>query len=116
MFEAHTLSAQEINAEAPSGQHWKQPRSISHHLYQCPVHCWLAAGKRKDDNGIYRHTWFLYIEYRRKDRSCGWVCREVELNQATASDLFRQAAEIELPDISPEYCNELGVTPLALAS
>ena len=77
---------------------------VTHHIYNCPIYCWLAAGPVKvskaRDQVETKH--FLYCEYRDKCAASQYVVYTFSsLDEAL---VFQKQAVVRqvLPDISPE--------------
>lgn len=99
MFEAHYLVEPDYPVSA-TPLNPAQTRRLYSDNHQCPLHVWPARGKRKDQHGIPRPHWFLYIEYCRHDGTHACLTLERPCSQPLQA-LFDEASWHELPAIDP---------------
>jgi len=104
MFEAHYLSQADypaFRAEPERGL----TRRVYSHAHQCPLYVWAARGKRRDDRGVPRPHWFLYVEYCRRDGARDWKLIERPCTREI-NELFDEVPWLELPTIDPKRTRE----------
>jgi len=108
MFEAHNIYADECLFESDNSgidnAGSVQPADIHllHTGYQCPLYIWFARGKRKDQDGVARPTWYIHVEYRQHNGSHGYRLLEVADDNGLPSDVWQTLTELELPQLCPE--------------
>ncbi len=70
------------------------------HVSGCPLYIWWAAGKRKDERGVPRGCWFIYIEYHRPDGRSAYAQLELLQAEARVGEVLSSLASISLDGIT----------------
>lgn len=99
MFEAHTLSADELKALLKPAPRWLKSYHRTHAATLRPLRIWFAEGKRKDATGVPHRTRFVYIEYRDDRGDNRYRCLERPALGLTIDRLLAEAVQTALPGL-----------------
>ncbi len=96
MFEAHTLSAEELELHLLPAPCWQKTYHRTHLPSLRPLKIWFADGKRKDQRQRPRGTRFVYIEYQDNSGNNHYCCQEISIAGQTLQTVLSAATQLPI--------------------